>query len=377
MSDKLYQLTAKTFHGLEKILASELKKIGASDIKILKRAVNFRGDLSVIYKSNYLLRTALNVLWEIYSFKAKSSEELYENVKQFNWEDHLKLDETFAIDRTIYSDFHTHSQFAALKTKDAIADHFNEKFKRRPSVNIKDPDKRIHLHISGQNCTISIDTSGDPLFKRGYRRDTDIAPLNEILAAGMVMSSDYKGIEYFYDPMCGSGTILIEAARIFMNFPPQFNRKIFAFQKLNNYDYRLWNKIKRDSDNQINKEINLKFIGTDISDKVIAIARRNISNAGLRAFIKIETKDFLNTKFHNKKGLIITNPPYDIRIKSDNINKLYKETGDTLKTGYKGWNAYLFSGNKNAVKNIGLKAAQKIILYNGKIECQLLKYEIY
>jgi len=375
--EHIFELTAKTFHGLEKILASELKKIGASEITILKRAVGFKGNLNIIYKANYLLRTALNVLLKIDNFKAQTSDILYENTKKINWEKFLSLTETFVIDNTVHSSFHKHSHFAGLKVKDAIVDYFTEKYNERPSVDTKNPDKKIHLHIKGDFCTLSIDTSGDALFKRGYRRDTDLAPLNEILAAGMVMMSDYKGIEYFYDPMCGSGTILIEAARIFMNIPSGYLRKKFGFQKFLNYDYKLWNSIKREAEKQIKKEIPLKIIGTDISDKAIVIARRNISNAGLRHYINIQTKDFINSKFENKKGLIITNPPYDIRIKSNNINKLYKETGDTLKQGFKGWTGYIFSGNPEAIKHIGLKPSQKINLYNGKIECKLLKYEIY
>jgi len=376
-SSNNFELTAKTFHGLEKVLASEIKKIGASDIKILKRAVSFKGDLKVIYKANYLVRTALSILLKIKTFKAKTSDELYEEAKKINWEDYIKIDETFVISSTVYSTFHTHSHFAALKVKDAIADLFNEKYDKRPSIDTKEPDKRINLHVYEDNCTISIDTSGDALFKREYRRDTDVAPLNEVLAAGMVMLSDYKGIDFFYDPMCGSGTILIEAARIFLNIPPAYSRKKFGFMKFLNYDYKIWNAVKRDAEKAILDETSVKFIGTDISDKVISIARRNIGNARLRNYIKIQTKDFINSKFENQKGLIITNPPYDIRLKSNNINKLYKDIGDTLKHGFKGWSSYIFSGNLGAVKHIGLKPSQKIDLYNGKIECKLLKYDIF
>lgn len=372
-----FELTAKTFHGLEKVLASEIKKIGASNIKILKRAVSFNGNLEVIYKVNYLVRTALNILQKIKFFKANTSDKLYEEAKNIKWDDFIKLEDTFVISSTVYSTYHNHSHFAALKVKDAIADYFTEKYKKRPSIDTKNPDKRINLHIKGDNCTISIDTSGDALFKREYRRDTDVAPLNEVLAAGMVMLSDYKGIDFFYDPMCGSGTILIEAARIFLNIPPAYSRKNFGFMNFTNYDYKIWNAVKREAEKNILKETNIKFIGTDISDKVISIARRNIGNARLRNYIKIKTKDFINTKFENKNGLIITNPPYDIRLKSNNINKLYKEVGDTLKHGFTGWTAYIFSGNMAAIKNIGLKTSQRIELFNGKIECKLLKYEIF
>lgn len=372
-----FELTAKTFHGLEKVLASEIKKIGASEIKILKRAVSFKGDLKVIYKANYLLRTALNVLMSIKDFKAKTSDSLYDEVKKINWDDYIKIDETFVISSTVYSTFHTHSHFAALKVKDAIVDFFSEKYDKRPSIDTKEPDKRINLYISGDVCKISIDTSGDPLFKRQYRRDTDVAPLNEVLAAGMIMLTDYKGIEYFYDPMCGSGTILIEAARIFLNIPAGYSRKKYGFLKFANYDYKIWNEVKREAEKEIKEEINIKFIGTDINEKVVVIARRNIGNARLRNYIKIQAKDFLHSEFNDKKGLIITNPPYDVRLKSNNINLLYKEMGDTLKHGFKGWSAYIFSGNFEAIKKIGLKTSQRIELYNGKIECKLLKYDIF
>ncbi len=378
MSDnKIYDFTAKTFHGLEKILASELKKIGASEIKTGRRAVSFQGNKETMYRANYEIRTALNILQKITYFKANSSEELYNKTKNINWNNYININDTFSIDKTVYSDIHKHSQFAALKTKDAIADFFTENFKKRPSVNIKNPDKKINLHISGNKCTISIDTSGDSLFKRGYRTAKGQAPLNEVLAAGIVMLSDYKDIEYFFDPMCGSGTILIEAARIFMNVPPLYGRKKFGFHKFPDYDYQLWNKVKRNADKKINKDIQIKIIGTDIDPELVKIALKNISEAGLRHHITVHNKDFLNTKFENKNGLIITNPPYDERIKSSDINKLYKETGDTLKKGYKNWSAYIFSGNLNAVKHFGLKPSQKLELYNGKIECRLIKYDIF
>jgi len=378
MSDKqIYQFTAKTFQGLEKILASELRKTGADNIKILKRAVSFTGDIKTMYRANYEVRTALNILQKITEFSANSSEELYKKTKQINWNLYLNLNETFSIDKTVHSNIHKHSQFAALKTKDALVDFFNEKYDKRPSVNIKNPDKKINLHINGNKCTLSIDTSGEALFKRKYRKDTGAAPLNEVLAAGIIMMTDYKNIDYFYDPMCGSGTILIEAARIFMKIPPGYNRKYFAFQKFSNYDYQLWNKVKREADKKINKNISLKILGTDVDEKMIKIASENIFQAGLKNFIKIRHKNFLNTKFENKHGLIVTNPPYDERLKSLNINKLYKEMGNTLKNGYKNWSSYVFSGNMNAVKNIGLKPSQKFPLFNGKIECKLLKYDIY
>ncbi|NPA67225.1 MAG: class I SAM-dependent RNA methyltransferase [Chlorobi bacterium] len=379
MSDNndIYEFTAKTFQGLEKISASELKKTGAENIKILKRAVSFTGNKEVMYRANYEVRTVLTVLRKIKEFEAKSSEELYEKAKNTEWDKYLDPEESFSIDKTVYSHIHKHSHFAALKTKDAIADYFTGKYGKRPSVNTKNPDKKIHLHISGTKCTLSSDTSGEPLFKRGYRSASGVAPLNEVLAAGIVMLTDYKDIEYFYDPMCGSGTILTEAARIFMNIPPGYGRKDFAFRKFKDYDYRLWNKIKREADKKIKKEIPVKIIGTDIDENMVKIARKNISNAGLRHFITVKQKNFIGTELKNRKGIIVTNPPYDERIKSSDIYKLYKDTGDTLKKGYKNSTAYIFSGNLKALKHIGLKASQKYRLYNGKIDCRLLKYDLY
>ncbi len=378
MSDKAqYQFTAKTFHGLEKILASELKKIGASDIKILSRAVSFRGTLETMYRANYEIRTALNILQKIAEFDANTSDELYEKTKTIDWDSYLSTEETFSIDKTVHSSIHKHSHFAALRSKDALVDYFQEKYGKRPSVDVKTPQKKINLHIKGKKCTLSIDTSGESLYKRGYRKATGPAPLNEVLAAGIVMMTDYKDIEYFYDPMCGSGTILIEAARIFMQIPPGYNRKRFAFQQFADYDYQLWHKIRRNADAQINKEIALKFIGTDINAEVLKIAGRNISESGLRHYIKVYQKNFMNTQLKNKKGIIVTNPPYNERIKSIDINKLYNDMGNTLKKGYKNMSAYIFSGNLQAVKKIGLKPSRKQTLYNGKIECLLLKYAIY
>lgn len=374
---EMYNLTVKTFHGLENLLATEIKKAGGQDVKIVTRAVKFKGDLETIYRVNYQTRTGINVLQELKTFKASSSEELYEKTFDFEWDTYMSIEKTFSIDNTVHSAIHSHSHFAALKVKDAIADYFLKKYEKRPSVDTENPDIKIHLHISDDRCTLSIDTSGEALFKRKYRQQTDVAPLNEILAAGIVMLSDYKDIDYFYDPMCGSGTILIEAALIFMKIPPGYFRKNFGFRGMKNYDYRIWNKVKRECDNQINKDVTIKFIGTDINQKTTEIAKKNIDSAGLRNYIQVITKDFIGSKIMDKKGLIVTNPPYDVRIKNDDIDLLYKNIGDTLKKGFVNWKAYIFSGISQAEKKIGLKPEQKINLYNGKIECNLLKFNIY
>ncbi len=377
-NETIFPLSAKTFQGLEKVLTSEIKKIGGRDIRTGQRVVHFKGDLEVMYKANYLVRTAINILWEIHHFKASDSQSLYEQALCVPWDEYISLDQTFSIDRTVHSSTHTHSQFAALKIKDAIADYFVNKYNKRPNVDTNSPDVKIHLHISNENCRLSVDTSGDALFKRNYRKQTGAAPLNEILASGIIMLSDYKDIEYFYDPMCGSGTLLIEAAQIFMNIPPGYYRQHFGFINFQNYDYRLWHKIKRDADKNINKEIPLRIFGTDIDAEVVDLAKKNIRSAGLNRHIRILEKDFTETNYgQEKKGIIITNPPYDRRIQSKDIFDLYRKIGETLKKNYAGWRVYIFSGNIPALKKISLKSEQNLTLFNGKISCRLAKYTIF
>ncbi len=371
------QFTAKTFYGLEDILADELKELGAKDIVKIKRGVRFTGDLKLMYKANYLLRTALKILWEIDTFTLYSQDDLYKKVKKVNWSDFLNCDNTFAIDKTVFSDFFKNSHFAALRAKDAIVDYFKEKTHKRPSINIKDPDLRINLHISNKRCTLSVETSEPSLYKRGYRVESTIAPLNEVLASAIVLMSDISAKKLIYDPMCGSGTILIEAAYILLNIPAGYKRESYGFMKFRNFDSTLWDQIKKEANNKIKEKTDVKIIGTEINRLALSIARKNISNAGLSPFINIQLESFFKADSPTEKGVIITNPPYDMRIKTKNINDFYKNIGDTLKQKYQDWSAHVFSGNLDALKNLGLKPSKKTTLYNAKIKSCFTKYELY
>jgi putative N6-adenine-specific DNA methylase len=372
---KQNQLLAKTLFGLEQVLADELKAIGAEDIEILKRAVSFTGDKEIMYRSNYCCRTALRVLKPIAKFSVNSAEQLYDNVKRINWPQYLDLNGTFAIDETVGSSVFSHTKFVALKAKDAIADRFRMKFGRRPSVDVRNPDLRINIHIYKDDCTISLDSSGDPLYKRGYRVLTDKAPINEILAAGMILLSGWEKDCNFIDPMCGSGTILIEAAMFANNIPPGIFRS-FGFEKWNDFDKKLWEKIVQETES---KKCDFKFeiVGSDRSYKAVEIARQNLKEANLQNHI---------TLFHNSiekqippkaKGIMIMNPPYGERMEVNNQIELYKKIGDSMKKNYAGYSAWLISSDFTALKHIGLRPSRKIALYNGQLECRYLRFDIY
>ena len=372
---KQNQLLAKTLFGLEQVLADELKAIGAEDIEILKRAVSFTGDKEIMYRSNYCCRTALRVLKPIAKFSVNSAEQLYDNVKRINWPQYLDLNGTFAIDETVGSSVFSHTKFVALKAKDAIADRFRMKFGRRPSVDVRNPDLRINIHIYKDDCTISLDSSGDPLYKRGYRVLTDKAPINEILAAGMILLSGWEKDCNFIDPMCGSGTILIEAAMFANNIPPGVFRN-FGFEKWNDFDKKLWDNIVQD---ELSKkcDFNFEIVGSDRSYKAVEIARQNLKEANLQNHI---------TLFHNSiekqippkaKGIMIMNPPYGERMEVNNQIELYTKIGDSLKKNYAGYSAWLISSDFTALKHIGLRPSRKIALYNGQLECRYLRFDIY
>jgi len=376
MAQKL-KLTAKTFQGLENILSEELKKIGATDIKILKRAVGYTGTLETVYRSNYELRTAVKILQEIKVFKATDAESLYNSAKRIPWEEYFTLQDTFAVNSVVFSDNFNHSGFPALKVKDAIADRFREKKGARPNVSPKDPDIRVEVHIAANRCTISIDTTGEPLFKRGYRAFTGLAPLSEILAAGMVLHTNLDEVSTFIDPMCGSSTILTEAAMIHLNIPPAINRVSFAFENSNNFDAKLWKDVKEKADSKIKTQSDIKFLGYDIDQEIVRTARMNIKNADLEDVITIEHADFFDISRPAETGMILTNPPYDLRLRSDNILEFYNEIGTKLKHDFNGWEAWILSGNMQAMKRVGLRPAKKLHLLNGQVPARFNKYELY
>ncbi len=376
MAEQL-QLTAKTFQGLEEILANELRGIGATNIKILKRAVSYKGTLETVYRSNYELRTAVKILQEIKVFKAKTPDDLYYNVKRIAWEDFFSLKDTFAINSVVYSEHFEHSGYAGLKVKDAIADRFREKKGNRPNVSPKTPDIRIELHISGSICTLSFDTTGEPLFKRGYRTFSGTAPLSEILAAGMVLHTQILEQKTIIDPMCGSASLLTEAAMIHLNIPPAINREFFAFEKLDGFSPQIWAAVRETADAQMKQDSAIEFLGFDIDARTANTARLNVQNIDLDDCITIKKGNFFDLKKRAETGAIICNPPYDMRLRNKNIDDFYNQIGTKLKHEFNGWEAWILSGNFKAMKQIGLRPAQKIQLLNGQVPVKFNKYELY
>ena len=370
------KLVAKTFLGLENVLSEELRTLGAVNIKIANRAVIFEGNTKTLYKVNYCVRTALSILMPIKEFRIKSKDDLYSIGKSIAWEKFMNTKSTFSITSVVNSPLFNHSGYAGLILKDSIADYFREKTGSRPSVNTDNPDISINLHISAANVTVSLDSSGEPLFKRGYRQAFAEAPLNESLAAGMVLMSGWNGSTPFTDPMCGSGTILIEAALIAKKIPAGKFRKSFGFQKWNNYDAQLFEQVKQECDSGI---INLKtkISGSDVSSESVKNAMINIRHAGLENDIAITNIDIKDIEASENTGVAMFNPPYGLRLNPDDLDSLYETIGSKLKHSFEGYTAWILSSNREALKKIGLKPSEKYILLNGANECMFLKYDLY
>lgn len=369
-------MIAKTLYGFETILAKELLDLGAMDIKEGNRMVSFVGDLGFMYKANLCLRTAIKILKPYESFRVNSEQELYDNIKRLPWEKFLAEDGSLAIDSAVHSDIFTHSQYVALKSKDAIVDRFREKFGKRPDVDLDFPDLRINIHIEKNFCNVSFDSSGDSLHKRGYRSATNIAPINEVLAAGMLLMSGWDGQCDFLDPMCGSGTIPIEAAMIACNIPPNLNRKEFAFERWQDWDEDLFEKIEESALKKV-RDFHFKIKGFDKAPSAVMKAKENVKNANLSDFIEIEQRSFFESEKQNEGYLhMLFNPPYGERLEID-IEDFYGKIGDTLKQNYPGTHAWFIATNFDAIKSVGLRASRKIKLYNGPLEARLLKYVLY
>ena len=368
-------MIAKTFFGFEEVLAQELKALGAADVNIQNRMVEFNGDLGFMYKANYSLRTALRIQKPILSFSAKTEGKLKKKMKKFHWENYFNVDQTFMIDPTVFSDYFTHSHYAALKVKDAIVDRFKEKDGRRPSIDKDAPDVRFNLHISHDKVTLSLDSSGDSLHKRGYREETGPAPINEVLAAGLLLQAGWDGKGNYLDPMCGSGTMLIEAAMIANQIPAQLHRKRFAFQNWPDYDETLFTQIRNTRINRI-REFDYKIVGYEISPLMAKIAQMNIKSADLEDIIEVRHQDFFTSKKELFPVLLVFNPPYDERIENNNQD-FYKQIGDTLKASYPNTLAWFITSDLQAKKYVGLRPSRKIKVFNGKLECDFLQYEMY
>ena len=369
-------MIAKTMFGFEPVLAKELMALGAMDVKEGTRNVSFVGDTGFMYKANLCLRTAIKILKPYKSFKIFSEEDLYKEIYNLPWENFMDVNDTLAIDATVHSDTFTHSKYISLKTKDAIVDRFRDKFGKRPDVDLDFPTLRLNIHIEKNFCNVSFDSSGQSLHKRGYKTATNIAPINEVLAAGMLLLSGWDGQCDFMDPMCGSGTILIEAAMIACNIPPNLNRKEFAFERWKDWDEDLFEKIEASVLKKM-REFHFKIKGYDTSPSAVHKAIDNIENANLSEFIKVERQDFFASEKEGERHLhVLFNPPYGERLEID-IPKFYKEIGDTLKQSYPGTDAWFITSNLEAIKHVGLRPSRKIKLYNGALESKLLKYQIY
>ena len=369
-------MVAKTLFGFEELLANELKQLGAQDVKIGVRNVTFVGDKGFMYKANMALRTAIKILKPIKTFRVTNEQDLYNNVYKMSWEKYLKPTGTLAIDSTVHSKVFTHSKYIALKTKDAIVDKFRDTSNERPNVDLRFPDLKINVHIDRQVCTISLDTSGESLHKRGYKTATNIAPINEVLAAGLIMLSGWDGQTDFMDPMCGSGTILAEAAMIACNIPPNLMRKEFAFERWQDWDVDLFETIE-ESLLKKTRDFHHKIIGYDKSPSAVSKAKANIKNAHLEEFITIKHEDFFKTQKAGEEKLhMVFNPPYGERLDID-MEAFYKNIGDTLKQGYPNTNAWFITSNLDALKCVGLRPSRKIKLFNAKLEARLVKYEMY
>jgi|GEM_PF-16557 len=373
-----YRMIAKTFEGLEGVLAAELQSLGALNIQELRRAVSFEGDLKLMYEANLWLRTAINVLKPIASFKCDSEQELYDGVYAIKWYEVFDVGKTFTIDTVLVNSKITHSQFATYKVKDAIADQFRYYFNQRPDVGRQDSDIFIHAYVANGQCEISLNSSGIPLFKRGYRQGGHLAPINEVLAAGLIKLSGWDMKSNFIDPMCGSGTLLVEAALMAYNFPPSYLRKDFSFMTWTNYDPTIWRELLGEiNDKQVDFEH--QIIGGDISERNLEYARQIINTIKFHKDIELKVLDITNHKAPESdiKGWVVTNPPYGLRLKSQDLNYLYSQIGDAFKHNFIGYSAWVISSDMDALKSVGLKTSKKLPIFNGPLECRLNNYELY
>jgi putative N6-adenine-specific DNA methylase len=371
-----FKMVAKTFFGFEELLAKELTQLGAQQVELGTRVVSFVGDKGFMYKANLALRTAIKILKPIKTFKAYNDKSLYDGMMKIDWSEYMNEHQTFVFETTLHSEHFNHSQFVALKSKDAVVDQFRERTGKRPNIDKDFPDVRLHIHIDRDVCTVSLDTSGESLHRRGYKSATNIAPINEVLAAGMLLLSGWDGQSHFLDPMCGSGTILAEAAMIACNIPANINRKEFAFEKWSDWDSELFDKVL-ESLLKKTREFHYTITGYDKAPSAVTKAKDNIKNANLDEYITIKQANFFETEKTTEGPLhMVFNPPYGERLDID-LERFYREIGDTLKQSYPNTNAWFITANLEALKFVGLKPSRKIKLFNGKLEARFVKYEMY
>ena len=369
------ELIAKTFMGLEPVLAQELTQLGANNVQIGRRMVSFTGDKEMMYRANFQLHTAIRILKPIRHFKAGSADDVYEEVKKIDWSKYIEKGKTFSVDSVVYSDEFRNSRFVTYKVKDAIVDQFRENTGDRPNISVSNPDIRLNIHIAEDKATLSLDSSGESLHRRGYRQESVEAPLNEVLAAGMILMTGWKGDTDFIDPMCGSGTLLVEAALIAHNMSPGIFRKEFAFERWTDFDQDLFDQIYNDDSQE--REFKHHIYGYDVDIKAVNTARMNVRAAGLTSDITVEEADFKDFKRPTEKSILVCNPPYGERISTPNLLGTYKMIGERLKHEFMGNDAWILSYREECFEQIGLKPSIKIPVYNGSLECEFRKYAIF
>ena len=375
-----FKMVAKTMVNLEEVLAEELRGMGAKNVEPVARAVEFEGDMRLLYRANYCCRTALSILKPFAEFDANDEQELYDNVYRIRWEKILDVDCTFMIDSTTSGEVFTHSYYAALKTKDAIVDRFRRNFGKRPSIDTENPDYKFNLHIRDNHVTLLMNSSGDSLHKRGYRQGVGIAPINEVLAAGLLKLAGWQCDCNFYDPMCGSGTMLIEAAMMANNIPAQYYRgNRFGFMRWKEFNLGEWKSVKNEEDRKIDAgDFDCEIWGNDIDEQVIAQCEKNLEYAKLHHDVMLHIGDFADQEPPEGKTLIVTNPPYGERIKVEDLNAMYEKLGDTFKQKYgKDCDVWLITSDFEAMKHIGLHPSKKIAVQNGSLDCRFLHFELY
>jgi len=369
-------MIAKTLSGLENVLATELTNLGAENVKAQKRAVSFDGDMALMYKANLWCRTALSILKPVFEFTFEGQQQYYDVLRNYPWDELFDVQKTIAINAMAFHSEFTNSHFLAQRTKDAVVDYFMDKTGKRPSVDIDDPQIKLNIFIHQDRCSVSLDSSGAPLFKRGYRRKNVAAPLNEVLGAGLVLLSGWDKQQPFYDPMCGSATFSIEAGMLALNMAPSIFRRNFSFQHWSEYNPELWEATRQEA-RDLEQKTAPEILAADISNSSMDAARQNLMEAGLLGRVKLEKRDFFQSKPRHEKGVVIINPPYGMRLQNENIKEYYQKMGTTLKHSYSGFKACIISPDKSLTHKIGLKHTSQQMVFNGQIECRFLEYQLY
>lgn len=370
-----FKLIAKTFQGLEEVLAGELNSLGAANVTPGRRMVSFTGNQEMMYRANFALRTAVRILKPIATFTARTADEVYDAVKGLPWDEHLDPDTSFAVDSVVYSEEFRHSKFVAYKVKDAIVDYFRERTGKRPNISVTNPDIRLNMHIAETECTLSLDSSGESLHKRGYRMASVDSPINEVLAAGLILMTGWKGECDLIDPMCGSGTIAIEAALIARNIAPGVFHKHYAFENWKDFDRELFDTIYNDDSQE--RPFEHHIYAYDIDKNAVAIAQQNVKSAGVSDEVTVEAQPIQQFKQPDEKAIMITNPPYGERITTPNLLGLYRTLGEKLKHQFVGNDAWIIGYREETFDQIGLRPSVKIPLFNGSLDCQFCKYQIF